>query len=62
MITFILISYSQNQSCQVDALKIADNHVEILGADRKSYSLSDACSDVTALAKLSDEQVSSGLS
>ena len=54
-----LILNSQYQSCQVDAFKIADNHVQIVGADRKLYSLSDACSDVSALVKLSDEQVSS---
>ena len=41
----------------MDAFLIADNRIQILGSNRKSHSLSDACQDVISLEKLTDEQV-----
>jgi hypothetical protein len=41
----------------VDAFLIADKHITVFDKKRKAYSLSEACQEITALSKLSDEQV-----
>lgn len=41
----------------MDAFLIADKHIKIMGSNKKMYSLSEACQDVVAHEKLTDEQV-----
>jgi len=41
----------------VDAFLIADKHIKVFDDKRNSHSLSEACQEITALSKLSDEQV-----
>jgi hypothetical protein len=40
----------------LDAFLIADDHIKVVGTDRKEFSLSDACKDMAAYVKLTDEQ------
>ena len=40
---------------QVDAWLLADQHIKIKGQNNKLYSLSEACQDVVAYEKLTDD-------